>query len=49
MKNIKEENLYRAKMRSIGINPDTKKVEDRKLYLDYIKENKLEEYIEEQE
>jgi 3'-phosphoadenosine 5'-phosphosulfate sulfotransferase (PAPS reductase)/FAD synthetase len=46
MKNIKEENLYKAKLLSIGINPYTKKVEDEELYLAYIKENGLEEYNE---
>jgi len=48
MKNIKEQELYKNKMLSIGFNPYTRKVEDRDLYLAYIKENGLEEYLDDE-
>lgn len=48
MTNAKLNEQYRIFMRSIGFNPYTKRVEDKELYVAYIKECGLEEYLDDE-
>lgn len=48
MNNPKLNEMFRMRMRSYGINPDTKKVEDKELYKRYLKESGFEEFFEDE-
>lgn len=48
MTNTKLNEQFRIFMRSIGLNPYSKKVEDKELYIAYIKEKGLDEYVDDE-